>query len=220
MPSASGLAVLGELGELAGIDILNPDPSDWAIMFNGYTKISPDTVLKFEYRNESRVSDYPVEQGAFASYNKVATPFEIRMTMVCAGPGYVQNVISKVLGDNLPGIGTNNNMQRKDFLASLQEMLANSSELYTIVTPDMVYNNAMLDHYDYRKEANNGAIMIIAEAWFREIRVTASATYSNSGQPNVDSNSPSAADPVSAGKVSPGVIDIAPTLGPDGVPLG
>lgn len=203
MPSENGLAVLGELGDLAGIDILNPDPSDWAVKYGGDYVLVPDTVSRFEYRNESRVSDYPVEQGAFASYNKVATPFEIRMTMVCAGLNYAQTLTQAAVNAIAPGFGSNNFMTRPDFLATLENMLQ-GVEAYTIVTPDMVYNNAMLDHYDYRKESNNGAVMLIVEAWFREIRVTASATYSNSGQPNVDSNSPSAANPDSLGSVHAG----------------
>ncbi len=212
MPSASGLAVLGELGDLAGIDVLNPRASDWKIMNGSSDAIVPDTVPRFEYRNESRVADYPMEEGAFVSYNKVATPFEIRMTMVCSG-SLIKGLTQGVMNDIIPGFGNNNYTSSRDgFLAAMENMLQ-GTEVYTIVTPDMTYNNATLEHYDYRKESNNGAVMLIVEAWFREVRVTASAVYSNTGQPNVNSASPSAANPADVGSVHPGdsvTVDFGP----------
>lgn len=175
------------------VDILNPLASDWAIHAagSGAVIIIPDTVEKFEFRGEQRVADYPMEQGAFASYNKVAQPFEIRMVLVCSGLNYAQRAIN-ALGLNLG----QSFMQKVDFLTTLDYMLT-TTDLFDIVTPDKLYPNASMEHYDYRREARNGATMLIVEAWFREVRVKASAVYTNS-------NSPSAADPVSLGAVHVG----------------
>ena len=199
MALSSGLAVFAELGDLLGVDILNPLSSDWMILANdGSLAIKPDTVPKFEYRNEQRVADYPMEQGAFASYNKVATPYQIRMQMVCAGINYAQSAAQAVKSALSIDIG-NNYATRPDFLDTLDYMLA-TTDLFTIVTPDATYKNATLEHYDYRKESNNGAVMLIVEAWFREVRLTAGSTYSSSsGLPSVTSNSPSAANPSDVG---------------------
>lgn len=195
MGLTSGLAVLGELGDLAGIDILNPRAGDWMILSSdGSPAIVPDTVPRFEYRGEARVADYPMEQGAFASYNKVAMPFDIRMVMVCSGLNYAQSAAQAI--KNIAGIGIGQNlMQKPDFLDSLDYMLS-TTDLFAIVTPDRTYNSLNLEHYDYRRETTNGATMLIVEAWFREIRVTGAATYSNGG-----SASPSAASPTGLGTV-------------------
>lgn len=198
MPNATGLAAIAELGDLTGIDVLNPLPTDWKILDANTSApvIVPDTVARFEYRGESRVADYPMEQGAFASYNKVQTPFDLRMTMVCSGLNFAQKAISAITG--ALGIDTGQDlMQRPDFLDTLDYML-NTTDLFVVVTPDKTFHNISLVHYDYRKESNNGARMLIVEAWFREVRVTGSATYTQ------NTASPSGADPVGIGTVHPG----------------
>lgn len=188
--SASGLAVIAELGDLVGIDVLNPRSSDWMIIdaVSGGTVIVPDTVPKFEFRGDRRISDYPVEQGAFASYNKVQEPFSIRMQMVCSGLNYAQeaiNALSLNIGQNY--------MQKADFLKTLDGMLA-TTDLFNIVTPDAIYKNANMEHYDYRRESNDGATMLKIEVWFREVRVAKAAAYTQT-------DSPSAADSTSTGSV-------------------
>lgn len=198
MSIAPLLAGIAELGDLAGVDILNPSASDWMIVKMDTLEkvIVPDTVPKFEFRGEYRVSDYPVEQGAFASYNKVQTPFEIRMTLVCAGLTPLQIA---TFATGIPVQGGNDN--RHHFLTTLDNMLA-TTDLFNIVTPDKTFIGLTMDHYDYKHETRNGAVMLIVEAWFREVRVTASANYSAGGP--VNSKSPSAADPISLGTVHAG----------------
>lgn len=211
MADSPFLSAVAEAGDILGIDILNPLASDWMIADARTSSkvIVPDTVPRFEFRGDRRISDYPVEQGAFASYNKVVTPYEIRMTMVCSGLNYAQNAISS-LGLNL-GQGF---MQKSDFIDTLDYML-DTTDLFTIVTPDKAYESANLEHYDYKRETRNGATMLIIEAWFREVRVTASATYSDGGP--VNSDSPSAADPVSLGTVHAG--DTVSVSFPDQSPI-
>jgi hypothetical protein len=197
MGLSSGLAVIAELGDLAGIDVLNPRAGDWMILASDHSPaIIPDTVPRFEYRGEARVSDYPMEQGAFASYNKVATPFDIRMVMVCSGLNFAQNIAQTIKGATGLNIGQNL-MQKPAFLDTLDYMLA-TTDLFSIVTPDRTYNSVNLEHYDYKRETSSGATMLIVEAWFREVRITGAATYTSGG---VRSNSPSAASPVGLGTV-------------------
>jgi hypothetical protein len=193
MTGTSILAGIAEVGNILGIDILNPLASDWMILdaHSSAAIIVPDTVPRFEFRGERRVSDYPVEKGAFASYNKVQQPYEIRMVMVCSGLNYVQSAVNAIGLD----IGKDY-MRKSDFIDTLDYML-NTTDLFTIVTPDKTYENANVEHYDYKRETHNGATMLIVEVWLREIRIAASAAYTNS-------NSPSAADPVSLGTVHPG----------------
>ncbi len=194
--ASTGLAAIAELGDLLGIDVLNPLPADWLILSSdGSPAIVPDTVPRFEYRGESRVADYPLEQGAFASYNKVQVPYDIRMVMVCAGANYIQAGAQAL--KNILNIGVGQNMMsRQDFISTLDYM-RDTTDLFTIVTPDKTYPSTSLVHYDFRKESNDGAVMLKVEAWFREIRVTGNATYSLS-------NSPSAASPQNLGTVQKG----------------
>ncbi|MGP2516368.1 phage baseplate protein [Yersinia sp. 2545 StPb PI] len=142
---------------------------------DGSQVILPDSVLDIEYKGESRILDYPIEAGGFASFNKVATPFDIRMKMACSG--------------NLSAA----RMTRESFLARLDEMQA-SLDLYNIVTPDYVYNNVDLVGYDYRRTNENGVTLLIVEARFNEVRVTGDAQYKSV-------KSDSAANPVNQGQV-------------------
>lgn len=196
MPTPSGLAVIAELGDLAGIDILQPRASDWHVVLHQTLApvITPDTVARFEYRNEVRVPDYPMERGAFAAFNRVQVPFDIRMLMVCSGKTVVQHAVDVVFGN---GSG----VSKSDFLGTLETML-DSLDLYDIVTPDRVYSSCSLVHYDYRRESSSGATLLLVEAWFQEIRETASAAYAQT-------KTASAASPVSLGSVRAS----APTTG-------
>lgn len=194
MLGAYALAGIAEVGDILGLDILNPLKSDWAIHAagSGDPYIVPDTVTKFEFRGERRVSDYPMEQGAFASYNKVRLPLEIRMTMVCSGLNYAQQAIGAA--EDFLGLNSGGGpMQRGPFLDAMDAML-DTLDLFDIVTPDRTYQGLNMEHYDFKKETSNGATMLIIEVWFREIPMTAMSAY-------ISTNSPSAADPVSAGSV-------------------
>ena len=212
MADSPFLAAVAEVGDILGIDILNPLASDWMIVAakSSSKVIVPDTVPRFEFRGDRRISDYPVEQGAFASYNKVVTPYEIRMTMVCSG-GLVRQAENFIQGS----LGISSGYMQKDVFITTLEYMLDTTDLFTIVTPDKAYENANMEHFDYKRETRNGATMLIIEAWFREVRVTASATYSDGGP--VNSDSPSAADPVSLGTVHPG--DTVSVSFPDQSPI-
>ncbi|HFF9119483.1 TPA: phage baseplate protein [Yersinia enterocolitica] len=142
---------------------------------DGSQVILPDSVIDFEYKGETRIADYPLSSGGFATFNKVATPYDIRMRMACSG--------------NLAAA----RMTRESFLARLDAMQA-SLDLYNIITPDYVYNSVDLLGYDYRRTAINGVTLLIVEARFMEVRVTGDAQYSNV-------KSDSAANPESQGQV-------------------
>lgn len=163
-------------------DLMTPAFSLWAIYSAGTSDpvIEPDTFVGIDFVGEARVSDYPVEQGAFADYNKVQTPRGIRVKLACA----------------------NEQMQRGDFLDQLEAM-KKAAELYDISTPDLLYEGFTLAHYDYARKATNGVSMIQVECHFEEIRQTGSATFSSdSPSSTISSNSPSANDPVNSGTVA------------------
>ncbi len=177
------MSMLGTIivaGAVETYDLLSDNFSLWAIFAAGTSGrvIEPDSVLGISFRGEVRMSDYPVEQGAFASYNKVQVPEQIRLQLACEG----------------------RNMTRGDFLDQL-EVMKKSTDLYDISTPDILYEGYTLSHFDFQRTARNGVTLLRVDAWFEEVRQTAAAAYT-ANTSAVNSNSPSAANPVSLGTVS------------------
>jgi len=173
--AAAGAVSTASATTTTSISVPSKVVGSWQIVDSqGAAMITPDSVLQLEYRGESRISSAPMEQGAFASYNKIASPYDLRLVITCGGNGV---------------------MSRDDFLSTLNA-LANSTALCTVVTPDAIFADCNLASFDYRRQANNGATLIIADCFFQEIRQTASAGYTNTKQV-------SGADPIKRGSVSP-----------------
>lgn len=122
--------------------------------------ITPDSVVAFDFKADANVARYPVEDGGFSSYNKVREPRVLRMTMTCSGM---------------------KTMLRDTFLARLEEM-RDSTDLYTVVTPDGSYKNMNLISFDFSKKSTQGATMIIADATFQEIMTSAKAEYTKTAE--------------------------------------
>lgn len=168
--------------------------------------ITPDSVLSLEYKGEQRIGNFPIEARGFSSFNKVALPFDLRMVMACGGQNYLQSALQTVTQtvdsyvNSILGTAYGQPMTREDFLTQLETMLQ-ALDLYDVVTPDMTYSSVNLVHYNYSKKNNDGAVMIVAELWFQQIRQTVSATFSSSSTA-VTSNSPSAASQVNNGTVT------------------
>lgn len=161
-------------------DLLAPSFSQWAIYATGTSNpvIQPDSFSTLEFRGEATSANYPLEQGAFASYNKVKLPFSMRLQLVC----------------------DNHNMSRTDFLRQLEYMRL-STDLYDIASPDGFYRGVTLLRYDYKRTSRSGVTMITAEAVFEQVNDSGTASYSASqtANPVVSSNSPSAASPKNIG---------------------
>lgn len=138
---------------------------------SGKEALTPDSFLDIDYKQDMRVSQYPQEAGAFASYNKIGTPYDCRVKMAIGG----------------------DKASRAVFLAKCDAMLK-TIDLFTVVTPEATYINAALQNYNYRRETKNGATMLTVDLWFIEVRLTGVAAFSLPAQP-------SGADPVSGGQV-------------------
>ena len=140
---------------------------------SGGVILVPDSIIEFEYRGEQKIPNYPVEQGSFATYNKVAMPFDARLTCTCNGKS---------------------NMSRQEFLAAIQVLLTGLN-LISIVTPDVAYGPCNLVHVDYRREARQGVSLLMAQLWFQEVRVAISNAPATA--------TPDSATPVTVGQVAP-----------------
>lgn len=164
-------AALTIVGEILPLGLFG---TKWGIVDkNGSSVIVPDSFVDFEYREERKIPNYPIEQGSFNSYNKVAVPFDCRVTVSCSGNG---------------------KMSKQAFLTAIQKLL-NSLDLVSVVTPNITYDNCNLIHVDYRREARQGATLILAQLWFQEVRIAQ--------KPIVPTAKPSGTTSTSFGQLSP-----------------
>lgn len=143
----------------------------WGIFLNGFPVVAADSVVSVEYRQDWVISDYPLEQGAFESYDKVQVPFVARLRFTAGG----------------------DELNRRALLDSVAA-IAGDTNLYDVVTPEAVYTSCNITHYDYRRTAINGVGIIMVDIWLVEVRVTATIGFGNV-------QSPSAASPFDGGGV-------------------
>lgn len=161
----------------------------WGIFTRGGgLALEPDNIVVVEPSREFRISDYPVEEGAFRSYNKVATPAVERVTLTKGGD-----------------VAT-----RTAFLQRVEAMLE-STELYTVVTPEAAYTNRNLVRRDMRRSADDGASLLKLELEMMEVRVSAASAFTSANaavDPGTAPRSASGANRVNVGPVQP----VTPTL--------
>ena len=113
-----------------------------------------------DYSKETRVSDFPIEGGAFASYNKVETPASPVVTLCFQG----------------------SEGERKTFLDAI-DAACKSTDLYSVVTPERDYHGYAVERYNYARHNSKGATLLIVEITLKEVRqVSARYTQSNKGQ--------------------------------------
>lgn len=153
---------------------------------SGALVLDPDSITEVEYSQDSQVSDYQVAPGAFASYNKVATPFRFKVEMTKGG----------------------SDAERSFFLADIDAVQA-STELYSVVMPDGIYPSVNVDHVDFIRKSSVGVGLLTIGLWLTEIRETGSITFKATapagGTTDFQSTAqPSGADPVNTGTVQPG----------------
>ncbi len=160
-------------------DLIGSEPIKWGVFYgSGEALAEADSIISFDYSNGAKVSNYPIEQGAFASYNKVNSPYDAKITMTCGG----------------------SEERRSAFIFAL-DYAADSLDRFSILTPEKSYFNANIERFDYRRTATNGAGIIVAELYLIEVPETATATFS-------DPKDIGAVDPKARGQIQPAVPDV------------
>lgn len=137
----------------------------------GNLALDHDVFGRIEFKNASLVSTYVQEEGAFASYNKVNTPYDCRVRLL--------------VGSDV--------VRRNSFLTALDLMLK-SIDVYSIVTPDFTYPEATLSSVQYLRSSNRGVRIIGADLIFVEVR-------KNSASKQPQPAEPAGADPISLGQI-------------------
>lgn len=149
----------------------------WGIFQNGIPILIGDSVVGVDYRREWRVSTYPVEQGGFASYNKVSEPYDIRVTFACSGS---QSLVSTILAGGAIGAlitGTDPAAENRTAFMIALEQIGASLGLLDVITPEFTFSSCNITHIDYRREARRGATMVLIDVWLVEIRQSGVATF-------------------------------------------
>lgn len=120
----------------------------WGIVNEfGIPIVLADTVLGMNYDAGSSISKYPVEQGSFASFNKVNAP-SMATVQMAKGSGGV--------------------LERGLFLAQLEGLLKSTLSFH-IITPEYVYLNYQIVGINHARTAQDGATMITVNLDLEEV---------------------------------------------------
>lgn len=148
----------------------------WGLFLNGEQVLFPDSVVTFSFKQDYELLDYPVEEGGFETYNKVIIPSEIQMRV--AKGGAESNRAALI--DTIDG-------------------LAQTLDLYTVVTPEASYLDYNIERYDYKRTNDNGVGMIIIDIHLRQVRVVTVPEFSQTAAPSgADATQQGALQPVPA----------------------
>lgn len=145
------------LGKILG---LTPGP-EWGIFDeDGAPVITGQSVVRFSFAKEQKVSDFPIEDGGFRSYNKVDTPADCKITFAVQG-----------------------GKARAEFLRNIAAQV-NLLALVTVITPDRSYPSMNVVHYDYDRTAEHGFDLLEIDVWLREIREAPAAEFTATQEPS------------------------------------
>lgn len=122
----------------------------WGIYSGGLPVVVADTVAEVGYSKGYTISDFPVEQGAFASFDSVEQPFEGRVRLATGGSAAARQVL----------------------IDSVETVLGDLNT-YDLVTPDRIYINANVTREEYKRSTPS---LLEIDVGVQEIRILASST--------------------------------------------
>ena len=136
------------------------------------------STAEFQYSQDWPISNYPQENGAFQSYNKVTLPWDIRLKLASGGTKSQRqsflNAVFAIANGTAPG--------------SPLQLLGNNvaqqpQALFDIVTPELTYPSCSCTHVDFARTAKNGVSLIVVDMWFQQIVIASSPNFQNTQQP-------------------------------------
>lgn len=139
--------------------------------------VSTLSTFSFSYSKETRVADFPVEGGSFASFNKVQIPANPVVTLALDGT----------------------KADRSAFLSILDDA-CNSTELFDVVTPEITYTGYTIERISYDRNALRGATLLTVDVMLKEIRQV-SAAFAQATSPINNPQNPAATPTVNNGQV-------------------
>lgn len=146
--TVTGLNILSAIA--SRLPKLNPPRPIYAIVDSeSFIPLTvPDSWGEFSPRFESQTSDYPVENGAFATYNKVRRPTSVSVTLVKTG----------------------SDVARFTWFAAIQQAeLQSPTTLYTLISPQGVYVDYTLKDMAYETRQDRGSNLLYLTMQFVQI---------------------------------------------------
>lgn len=141
------------------------------------------STVSVSYSKEMVSSDFPVERGSFASYNKVEKPAEPEVAFAFQG----------------------SESDRTKFLNNL-DAATKSTKLFNVVTPEVTYTGYSIDRYSYERRSTNGMTLLVVQISLKEIRQV-EPQYSKVKVADVQN--PASVSPTDNGKVQAKTPDIS-----------
>lgn len=110
-------------------------------------RVSFSTVLEFDAKAEISLPEVPIEQGSFATYNRIIEPRTINARLAVQGTrADLQNTIDRL------------------------EKMRQGLKPCTITTPHAEYDSFMLESFDYRRDDKSGFNLLTVDLRFKEIK--------------------------------------------------
>ncbi len=134
------------------------------------------SMLEFSAETSTQLPSEAIEQGSFATYNRVIEPVVIRAKLATTG--------------------ASDKLQSK--LNELKQMATGAKKI-TVVTPEQKYPNMMLESFDYRRDNNSGVGLLTVELRLKEVREVASAKTTTAIE-EADTDDASCVDDVDIGE--------------------
>ncbi|MBO1325340.1 hypothetical protein K2X14_11625 [Acetobacter sp. TBRC 12305] len=172
--SASASTVLGSL-----LDdyLVSQAAQQWGIFDASNSPVlTSGRVRALDVQSQYRISDAPLENGSFASYNKVRIPGQYMVEMLCDGSSTSlgnSDVIDTLISAFDSNATSSGQQGRTSFLAALDGVVADLN-LYHVTTPEATYANVNVVGYHLRREARRGVTLLWADVLLQEVRLTPS----------------------------------------------
>lgn len=141
-PTVVGLLTQDAVSLIAGLL-----PIPWGIYAGALPVVIADTVVAFDFDQQFRIADFPIEDGQFASFNKTYLPFDVTLRFTAGG----------------------SLLRRQALLDSIQAIIGDTT-LYSVVTADAVYQNVNLVGRRYRQTAEDGVGLMKVDVMARQVK--------------------------------------------------
>ena len=121
----------------------------WSLLSqeDGYDIVTFSSFISMDVKDAGKVVDTPVEEGSFATYNKVDNPREVKCTLATQG--------------------TDEEIQA--YIQSLTD-LRNGTDLVMVATPMFLYEYMNLEEFSYSLKVDDGRGVLFADLSLVEIR--------------------------------------------------
>lgn len=129
-------------------------------LLSNVTGFGNGNFLDLDYHVRYAISEYPVEQGAFQSYNKVQTPFDVAVTITAGGSD-----------------------ANRTLLLTQVEAIIGSTQQYTVMMPEGTLNSVNPIAYGYRRTHDKGLGLLEVNILFKQVRPAGNPTFSTTQTP-------------------------------------